>query len=58
MAILRQLVIVPGMIDTIFNALVYGLVAFFVISLGIAFGLGGKEVAAEILRGMKNKMQK
>lgn len=54
-AIMRQLLIVPDLVTTLFNALVYGAVAFLVISLGLAFGLGGKDVAAEILAGMKKK---
>jgi len=53
LAILRQLIIVPELVDTLFNALVYGTVAIFVIS----FGLGGKEVAAEILQSIKNKIK-
>jgi hypothetical protein len=57
-AILRQLWIVPELIDIFFGALVYGIVAFFVISLGLAFGLGGQQVAAEILRDLKNRLQK
>lgn len=57
MAILRQLLIVPEMVDTLFNAIVYGVVALFVISAGIAFGLGGKDVASEILQDLKKKMR-
>jgi hypothetical protein len=58
MAILRQLLIVPQMIDTLFNAIVYGVVALFVISGGIAFGLGGKDMATEILHDLRKKMKK
>jgi hypothetical protein len=57
MAILRQLLIVPGMIDTLFNAFVYGVVALVVIAAGIAFGLGGRDTASEILQGLKKKMR-
>jgi len=53
LAILRQLIIVPELVDTLFSALVYGTVAILVIS----FGLGGKEVAAEILQNLKNKLK-
>jgi len=54
LAILRQLIIVPELVDTLFNALVYGTVAILVIS----FGLGGKEVAAEILQDIKNRIKR
>jgi len=56
LAILRQLLVVPDLISTVFNALIYGVVALLVISFGIAFGLGGKDVAAEILRDLKRKL--
>ncbi len=55
-AMLRQLIIVPTLVDALFNAIVFGAVAFLVISLGLAFGLGGKDVAAEILRDLKKKI--
>jgi len=57
MAILRQLLIVPQMVDTLFNALIYGTVALLVIAGGIAFGLGGKDIAGEILRDLKKKIK-
>jgi len=53
LAILRQLLIVPEMVDTLFGALVYGVVAVFV----IAFGLGGKDVAAEFLQDLRRKLK-
>lgn len=53
-AILRQLEIVPEF----FGALVYGFVALIVLSFGLAFGLGGKEVAAELLRDLRNKLRR
>ena len=56
-AILRQLLVAPTLIDALFSAVVNGIVALLVISLGIAFGLGGKEVAAEILQDMKRKLK-
>lgn len=58
LAILRQLLIVPQLIDVLFGALVYGLAGFFTLAFGLAFGLGGKDVAAEILRDLKNKLRK
>jgi len=55
LAILRQLLVVPDLITTLFNALIYGVVTLLVISFGIAFGLGGKDVAAEILNDLKQR---
>ena len=52
LAILYQLGVVRPMVQTLFS----GIIAFFVISFGIAFGLGGKNVAAEILQDLKNKL--
>jgi hypothetical protein len=53
MAILYQLGI-----GTIFMAdLFRGIVAIIVISVGLSFGLGGKEVAAEILQEVKTKLK-
>ncbi len=53
LAILYQLGIAKPFMETLFT----GLVAMLVISLGIAFGLGGKEVAAEILQDVKRKLK-
>ena len=57
LAILRQLLIVPVLIDVLFNALVYGFVGFIVLALGLSFGLGGKDVAAEFLHEMKRRVK-
>jgi len=56
-AILRQLLIVPQLIDVLFRALVYGVVALVVISAGIAFGLGGKNVAAQTLEDLRRRIK-
>lgn len=53
LAILYQLGIARPFMETLFT----GLVAMLVISLGIAFGLGGKEVAAEILQDVRRKLK-
>ena len=53
LAILMQLRVAPALIHTLFQ----GLIALIVISGGLAFGLGGKEVAGEILRDLKNKLK-
>lgn len=56
LAILRQLIIIPEFVYTLFNALVYGVVALLVISFGIAFGLGGKDAASKIIEDLKRKI--
>lgn len=53
LAILLQLGIARPLIETLFT----GLVAMLVISFGIAFGLGGKDVAADILRDLREKIR-
>ncbi len=53
LAILYQLGVVRPMVQALFT----GLVAFFVISFGLAFGLGGKDVAAEILQDWRRKLK-
>lgn len=57
LAILRQLLIVPDLINILFSALVYGVVAFLVLAFGLSFGLGGKDVAAEMWRDLRNKLR-
>lgn len=52
LAILHQLGIARPFMETLFT----GLVAVLVISIGIAFGLGGRDVAAEILKDIKRKL--
>lgn len=52
-AILLQLGIAQDLIKTI----IQGIVALIVIAGGIAFGIGGKEVAAEILENLRNKLK-
>lgn len=53
LAILYQLQIVPTLILTIF----IGFVGVIVITIGIAFGLGGKEIAARILKELEEKIR-
>lgn len=53
LAILVQLGIAKDLILILFQ----GIVAFMVISLGLAFGLGGKDTAAEILRELRGKLR-
>jgi len=53
LAILIQI----GVARQIVQTLVQGFVALLVISSGIAFGLGGKDVARDILEGLKGKIK-
>ena len=52
-AILLQLGIAEELVKTI----IQGIVALIVIAGGIAFGLGGKDVAADILQDLRNKLR-
>jgi hypothetical protein len=52
LAILLQLGIAPDII----KAIVYGLVAMIALASALAFGLGGKDLAAEILKEFKEKI--
>ena len=54
-AILAHLAV--GAAAQIVQILITGVVALVVISMALAFGLGGKDVAKEILMGMRNKMK-
>ena len=53
LAILIQLKITPALMQTLFT----GFIALMVIAGGLAFGLGGKEVAGEILRDLYKKLK-
>ncbi|OGZ20653.1 MAG: hypothetical protein A2654_00920 [Candidatus Nealsonbacteria bacterium RIFCSPHIGHO2_01_FULL_43_31] len=53
LAILIQLQVAPSLIQTLFT----GLIAVIVIAAGLAFGLGGKEVATDILRDLYKKLK-
>lgn len=52
-AILIQL----GIAETLVTTIIQGIVALIVIAGGIAFGLGGKDAAAEVIQSLKNKLQ-
>jgi len=52
-AILTELGVAQELLLTLFT----GLVALFVIAGGIAFGLGGKDTAAEILEGFRKRLK-
>lgn len=53
LAILIQLKVAPALIQTIFT----GFIALIVIAAGIAFGLGGKDFAAEILDSIRKRLR-
>jgi len=53
-AVMSQL----GIAVSIVNTLATGLIATMALALGISFGLGGKDAAAEIIRDMKHKLKK
>jgi hypothetical protein len=50
--ILSQLRVAP----TIINAIVYAFVGMIALALGLAFGLGGKEVAGELVKELRKKI--
>ena len=47
-----------GIGETFMADLFRGIVVIIVLSVGLAFGLGGKDVAAEILQDLRNKLRK
>jgi len=53
LAILLQL----GVASEIIEAMVYGMVGIITLAVGLAFGLGGKDLAAEILKELKEKIK-
>lgn len=57
--VLDQLLPSSGLIATLYNAIVYGVVGAVALGVAIAIGLGGKDTASEIIMDIKNKiMQK
>lgn len=54
LVVLSQLGVAADLIEILFT----GFVAMMALAGGLAFGLGGKELAAEILRGLKEKLTK
>ncbi len=53
LAILHQLGVARPFMETLFT----GIVAMLVLVIGISFGLGGKEIAAEILQDLRKKLK-
>lgn len=58
LAILKQLLIAPELVQSLTNAFIYGTMLFIVIAGGIAFGIGGKESAGNIIRGIEGKLRR
>ena len=54
LAILLQL----GIAEDLVKLIIQGIIALIVIAGGLAFGLGGKDVAAEILQGLREKLRR
>ena len=53
LAILHQLGVAKAFMEILFT----GIVAMLVLAIGISFGLGGKEIAAEILQELRKKLR-
>ena len=51
-AILIQLGVAPSIINT----LIMGFVGMFALAFGLAFGLGGRDAAADLIKSVKNKL--
>lgn len=54
--ILDQLLPTSLLIKTLYTGIVYGAIGALALGIGLAIGLGGKDVATEILENMKKKM--
>lgn len=55
--VLDQLLPNSALVQVLYSSIVYGIVGSLALGLGLAIGLGGKDVAAEILQDMKKKLQ-
>ena len=55
--VLNQLLPNNALITVLYSSIVYGIIGALSLGLGLAIGLGGKDVAAEILQDMKKKLQ-
>ena len=53
LAALSQLKVAPYIINTLFT----GIIAFFVIAGGLSFGLGGKDLAHDLMENFRNDME-
>jgi len=57
-AILERLIPEPNIFQFLFNTFIQGIIYMIVIAVGIAFGLGGKDTAADILKDIRKKITK
>lgn len=55
--ILDQLLPNSMLVKVLYSSLVYGVVGALALGLGLAIGLGGKDIATEVLQDMKKKLQ-
>lgn len=55
--VLDQLLPSSLLIKTLYTSIVYGIVGAISLALGLAFGLGGRDVAAGVLEDMKRKVE-
>jgi hypothetical protein len=55
--ILEQLLPNSLLVKTLYMAIVWGIVASISLGVALAIGLGGKDIAAEVLQDMKKKME-
>jgi len=55
--ILDQLVPASLLIKTLYTAIIYGIVGALALGIGLAIGLGGKEVAAKVISGIYRKIE-
>jgi len=55
--ILDQLLPASLLVKTLYTSIVYGVVATLVLGVGLAIGLGGKDVAASVLEDMRRKIE-
>jgi len=55
--ILEQLLPASDLIKTLYMAIVWGIVGSIALGVAIAIGLGGKDVAGEVIRDMKRKIE-
>jgi len=53
LAILLQL----GVAESIINTMIMGLVGMFALAFGLAFGLGGKDAASDIIKTFRDKLK-
>lgn len=55
--ILEQLLPSSALIKTIYSSVIYGVIGALALGVGLAIGLGGKGLAAEMMEDMKKKIQ-